>query len=60
MGIEDDEKNAGMVKLTKPEKRLKLKKSRKEAKKLAKVEEKGDGGEEKLHSEVLVFCSKFV
>ncbi|CAL9192004.1 unnamed protein product [Musa hybrid cultivar] len=53
MGIEDDEKIAGMMKLTKPEKRLKLKKSRKEAKKLAKVEEKGDGGEEKLHSEVL-------
>ncbi|THU50430.1 hypothetical protein C4D60_Mb06t20140 [Musa balbisiana] len=57
MGIEDDEKNAGMVKLTKPEKRLKLKKSRKEAKKLAKVEEKGDGGEEKLHSEVLLVQS---
>ncbi|RWW25749.1 hypothetical protein GW17_00009888 [Ensete ventricosum] len=52
-GKEDDEKNAGMVKLTKPEKRLKLKKSRKEARKLAKVDEKGDNGEEKLHTEVL-------
>ncbi|WOL12256.1 nucleolar complex protein [Canna indica] len=57
----DDEEDAGGLKLTKPEKRQKLKKSRKEAKKLAKEqekenigeEEKGNIGEGKLHTEVL-------
>lgn len=43
------------MKLTKKEKRLKVKKSRKEAKKEAKVEEKGNVGVEKLHTEVLVY-----
>ncbi|KAG6499254.1 nucleolar complex protein 3 homolog isoform X1 [Zingiber officinale] len=50
---EENEKDMSVVKLTKKEKRLKIKKSRKEAKKEAKVEEKGNVGVEKLHTEVL-------
>ncbi|XP_074569211.1 nucleolar complex-associated protein 3 [Curcuma longa] len=50
---EENEKDTSVVKLTKKEKRLKVKKSRKEAKKEAKVEEKGNVGVEKLHTEVL-------
>lgn len=52
---EENEKDMSVVKLTKKEKRLKVKKSRKEAKKQAMVEEKGNVGEEKLHTEVLVY-----
>lgn len=52
-GVKDGDKDAGVVKLTKAERRLKLKKSRKEAKKLVEEEAKVDAAEEKLHSEVL-------
>lgn len=43
---------------TKVERRQKLKKSKKEAKKLAKVETNVDDEEKNLHAEVLVFLFK--
>lgn len=62
--MKDGEKDTGMVKLTKAERRLKMKKNRKEAKKLVEEEAKVDAAEEKLHSEVLVhdligYCCQF-
>ncbi|XP_010943335.1 nucleolar complex-associated protein 3 isoform X1 [Elaeis guineensis] len=49
--MKDGENDTGVAKLTKAERRLKIKKSRREAKKLA--EAKVDASKENLHSEVL-------
>lgn len=56
----DNENDASFLKLTKQEKRQKLKKSRKEAKKLAKIEDKGNIGEQNLHKKSWSFFSHFL
>lgn len=54
---EDDDSKSGTIRLTKAERRVKLKKERKDTKKINKDEDIApDSPKEKLQSEVLVIC----